>query len=165
MIRSLPRAAGCYVTTTQFLRELREAMRQRANIREYHWWAWARGGDCGSTSPRSLDELAQLRNIQPHYSPTFVDQIHRRPGALFFWRRVDVTARHRMVVRTEPLRIPNRHDTGSTSPRSVSEIALIWDTISHYSPVLIAPLAINFIAPARPEKKSASSGSPTRIRP
>jgi hypothetical protein len=32
MIQSLPRAAGCYVTTTQFLRELREAMRQRANI-------------------------------------------------------------------------------------------------------------------------------------
>ena len=54
MIQSLPRAAGCYVTTTQFLRELREAMRQRANIREYHWWAWARGGDCGSTSSRSL---------------------------------------------------------------------------------------------------------------
>src|SRR6516164_2286961 len=52
---------------------------------------------------------------------------------------------------TEPLRIPNRHDTGSTSPRSVGEVALIWDTISHYSPVLIAPLA-NFIAPARPEK-------------
>jgi hypothetical protein len=59
-----------------------------------------------------------------------------------------------MVVRTESLRIPNRHDTGSTSPRSVGEVALIWDTISHYSPVLIAPLAINFIAPARPEKKS-----------
>jgi hypothetical protein len=32
----------------------------------------------------------------------------------------------------------------------VGEVALIWDTISHYSPVLIAPLAINFIAPARP---------------
>jgi hypothetical protein len=30
MIQSLPRAAGCY------LRELREAMRQRASIREYH---------------------------------------------------------------------------------------------------------------------------------
>jgi hypothetical protein len=28
--RNLPRAAGCY------LRELREAMRQRASIREYH---------------------------------------------------------------------------------------------------------------------------------
>src|SRR5262249_30104610 len=52
-------------------------------------------------------------------------------------------------------RIPNRHDTGSTSPRSVGEDALIWDTISHYSPVLIAPLA-NFIAPARPEKNKRS---------
>jgi hypothetical protein len=52
-------------------------MRQRASIREYHWWAWARGRDCGSTSPRSLDELAQLRHTA-HYSPamncTFVDQ-------------------------------------------------------------------------------------------
>src|SRR6516225_7136315 len=62
---------------------------------------------------------------------------------------LDVAARHRMVVRTESLRIPNWHDTGSTNPRSGSEVGLIWDTISHYSPVLIAPLAINFIAPAR----------------
>jgi hypothetical protein len=30
-------------------------------------------------------------------------------------------------------------DTGSTSPRSVGEVALIRDTTSHYSPVLIAP--------------------------
>src|SRR5438445_10961165 len=59
------------------------------------------------------------------------------------WVVLDVAARHRMVVRTESLRIPNRHDTGSASPRSVGEVALIWDTISHYSPVLIAPLAIN----------------------
>jgi len=29
----------------------------------------------------------------------------------------------------------------SQKPRSVGEVALIWDTISHYSPVLIAPLA------------------------
>src|SRR5215467_8800113 len=47
-----------------------------------------------------------------------------------------------MVVRTESLRIPNWHDTGSTSPRSVGEVALIGDTISHYSRVSIAPLAI-----------------------
>jgi hypothetical protein len=33
MIQSLPRAAGCYATTTQFLLELREAMR-RASISE-----------------------------------------------------------------------------------------------------------------------------------
>jgi hypothetical protein len=73
------------------------------------------------------------------------------------WVVLDVAARHRMVVRTESLRIQNRHDAGSTSPRSVGEVALIWDTISHYSPVLIAPLAINFIASARPEKKSERS--------
>src|SRR5437899_6233016 len=50
--------------------------------------AWARGGDCGSTSPRSQDELTQLRDA---YSPlfacddcTFVDQfIARRLGSFF----------------------------------------------------------------------------------
>src|SRR6516164_11013995 len=56
--------------------------------------------------------------------------------------RTGRSARHRMVVRTESLRIPNWHDTGSTSPRSVGEVALIWDTISHYSRALIASLAI-----------------------
>jgi hypothetical protein len=35
---------------------------------------------------------------------------------------------------------PNRHDTGSTAARSVDEVALIRNTISHYAPVLIAPL-------------------------
>ena len=39
------------------------------------------------------------------------------------WVVLDVAARHRMVVRTESLRIPNRHDTGSTSPRSLDELA------------------------------------------
>src|SRR5947208_16867917 len=33
MIQSFTRAAGCYATTTQVFRELREAMRQRASIR------------------------------------------------------------------------------------------------------------------------------------
>src|SRR5438128_9713569 len=37
---------------------------------------------------------------------------------------------------------PNRHDTGSTTARSVDEVALIGDTISHYAPVLIAALSI-----------------------
>src|SRR5439155_5588166 len=37
---------------------------------------------------------------------------------------------------------PNRHDTRSTTARSVDEVALIRDTISHYAPVLIAPLSI-----------------------
>jgi hypothetical protein len=35
----------------------------------------------------------------------------------------------------------NRHDTGSTTALSVDEVALIRDTISHYAPVLIAPLS------------------------
>ena len=45
------------------------------------------------------------------------------------------------MVRTESLRT-NRHDTGSTTARSVDELALIRDTIRHYAPVLIAPLSI-----------------------
>src|SRR5438552_13684247 len=40
---------------------------------------------------------------------------------------------------------PNRHDTGSTTSRSVDEVALIRDTISHYAPVLIAPLSFKFV--------------------
>src|SRR2546430_14293796 len=43
------------------------------------------------------------------------------------------------VVRTESLRT-NRHDTGSTTARSVDELALIRDTVSHYAPVLIAQI-------------------------
>ena len=37
---------------------------------------------------------------------------------------------------------PNRHDTGSTTARSVDEIALIRDTMNHYGPVFIASLSI-----------------------
>src|ERR1700730_13242294 len=48
---------------------------------------------------------------------------------------------------------PNRHDTGSTSPRSVGEVALIRHTISHYSPVLIASCQINFLARASRKKE------------
>src|SRR5262249_45325642 len=33
---------------------------------------WASGGDCESTSPRSLDELAQLRTHTAHYSPVMI---------------------------------------------------------------------------------------------
>src|SRR5215471_12827776 len=62
-----------------------------------------------------------------------------------------------MVVRTESLRIPNWHDTGSTSPRSVGEVALIWDTISHYWRVLIAPLAI-ISSRRRIQKKTPKQG-------
>ena len=59
-------------------------------------WAWARGGDCGSTSPRSLDELAQLRTHTAHYSPVMIAPLsinssHAdcRPERLFFfWRGV-----------------------------------------------------------------------------
>jgi Amino acid synthesis len=40
--------------------------------------AWARGGDCGSTSPRSLDELAQLQTHTAHYSPVMIAPQMRR---------------------------------------------------------------------------------------
>jgi hypothetical protein len=46
----------------------------------------------------------------------------------------------------------DRHDTGSTTARSVDEVALIRDTISHYAPVLIAPLS-NPIRRAGVQKK------------
>ena len=59
------------------------------------------------------------------------------------WVVLDVAARHRMVVRTESLRIPNRHDTGSTSPRSVGEVALGRSRTN----------LGQFIAPAHPRKK------------
>src|SRR5258707_15853258 len=46
------------------------------------------------------------------------------------------------MVRTRSLRTQSaRHDTPSTTARSVDEVALIRDTISHYAPVLIAPLS------------------------
>ena len=50
--------------------------------------------------------------------------------------------------------ITHGHDTGSTTARSVDEIALIRDTISHCAPVLIAPLSIP-IRHAGVQKKSA----------
>src|SRR6266513_6453541 len=50
---------------------------------------------------------------------------------------------------------PNRRDTGSTSPRSVGEVALIRHTISHYSPVLIAPLSNQLPRAGVQKKKSA----------
>jgi hypothetical protein len=49
---------------------------------------------------------------------------------------------------------PNRHDTGSTTARSVDEVALIRDTVSHYTPVSIA-LLCKSVAPACREFFSA----------
>jgi hypothetical protein len=63
-------------------------------------------------------------------SPSMMIPLPHGPGATpgRNWVVLDVAARHRMVVRTESLRIQNRHDAGSTSPRSVGEVALIWDS-------------------------------------
>ena len=47
-------------------------------------------------------------------------------------------------------------DAGSTTARSVDEIALIRDTINHYGPVFIASLSIHFVAPA--SRKNSAVG-------
>jgi hypothetical protein len=46
------------------------------------------------------------------------------------------------VVRTGSITHPIGTTQGSTTARSVDEVALIRDTISHYAPMLIAPLSI-----------------------
>src|SRR4030081_1464094 len=56
------------------------------------------------------------------------------PHGLAHWVQWRSSQPH--VVRTGSL--PNRHDTGSTMARSVDEVALIRDTVSHGAPVLIA---------------------------
>src|SRR5258708_38102930 len=66
MIQSLPRAAGCYATTIQFHGS---CARPAASIID---GPGQRGGDCGSTSPRSLDELAQFLTHTAHYSPVMI---------------------------------------------------------------------------------------------
>src|SRR5438093_12757034 len=47
-----------------------------------------RGGDCGSTSPRSLDELAQFLTHTAHYSPVMIAPLSIKSShadcALFF---------------------------------------------------------------------------------
>src|SRR5438034_8783925 len=62
MIQSLPRTAGCYRHYDPVSPGAAPCGSER----------WARGGDCGSTSPRSLDELAQLRTHTAHYSPVMI---------------------------------------------------------------------------------------------
>jgi hypothetical protein len=66
------------------------------------------------------------------------------------------------VVRTVHY-APNRHDTGSTTARSVDEVALIQDPLSHYAPVLIAPLSKS-VAPAVSGFFSGASGEETAHR-
>ena len=55
----------------------------------------------------------------------------------------------------------NRHDTGSTTARSVDEVALIQDTLSRYTPVLIAPF-VKSVAPACREFFSRQVAAPFR---
>ncbi len=59
-----------------------------------------------------------------------------------------------MVVRTESLRIPNRHDTGSTSPRSVGEVALIRElhtvrcklSLTVAQQIVVVNLSVSFVS-------------------
>ena len=50
MIQSLPRAASCY-HSIQFLREPREAMRRRVDIKDASLMGLGKPSDWGSTSP------------------------------------------------------------------------------------------------------------------
>jgi len=52
-----------------------------------------------------------------------------------------IECRHIKPHDSERTDMSSAHDTGSTTARSVDEVALIRDTISHYAPVLIAPLS------------------------
>src|SRR5437762_9370766 len=50
-----------------------------------------RGGDCGSTSPRSLDELAQFLTHTAHYSPVMIAPLSIKSShadCAFFSRRI-----------------------------------------------------------------------------
>jgi hypothetical protein len=61
-------------------------------------------------------------------------------------RRNWVTARaasRRVLARTGASRTRSGNDVRTTSPRLRGELRLTLDTLSHYSPVFIAPLAIN----------------------
>ena len=65
-------------------------------------------------------------------------------------------------VRTGSLRTQNRHETGSTTARSVDEIALIRDTINHYGPVFIASLSIQIRRAGVQKKFGGRAGRPYR---
>jgi hypothetical protein len=56
----------------------------------------------------------------------------------------------------------NRHDVGSTTARSVDEVALIRGTIRHYPPVLIASLWIR-IRRAGVQKILGPAATPTYL--
>jgi hypothetical protein len=71
------------------------------------------------------------------------------PNGFARWRipgRNWVTARaasRRVLARTGASRTQSGNDVRTTSPRLRGELRLTLDTLSHYSPVFIAPLAIN----------------------
>jgi hypothetical protein len=89
MIQSLPRAAGCYATTTQFLRELREGQVGK----------WA-SGQVGAIAGRSAHDhwmnSPSTRTHTTHYSPVMIaplltnaSQCRLQAWALFFVGRDD----------------------------------------------------------------------------
>jgi hypothetical protein len=55
----------------------------------------------------------------------------------------------RVLARTGASRTQSGNDVRTTSPRLRGELRLTLDTLSHYSPVFTAPLAINSLRPAR----------------
>src|ERR1700730_2894834 len=70
--------------------------------------------------------------------------------------RSGVAGGHCMVVRTESLRAPIGTTQGRPAHDQWAKLRLIRDTISHYSPVLIAPLS-NPISSRRLQKNKSAS--------
>ena len=79
----------------------------------------------------------------------------------------------RVLARTGASRTQSGNDVRTTSPRLRGELRLTLDTLSHYSPVFIAPLAINSLrrrvqfflnAAARATELLASSALPAAVQ-
>jgi hypothetical protein len=72
--------------------------------------------------------------------------------------RSGVAGGHCILVRTESLRAPIGTTQGRPAHDQWAKLRLIRDTISHYSPVLIAPLSNPISSRRRPEKKERIAG-------
>jgi hypothetical protein len=72
--------------------------------------------------------------------------------------RSGVAGGHCILVRTESLRAPIGTTQGRPAHDQWAKLRLIRDTISHYSPVLIAPLSNPISSRQRREKKERIAG-------
>ena len=67
MIQSLPRAASCY-HSIQFLREPREAMRRRVDIKDASLMGLGKPGRLRVDQPTIIGELGPAPDAYTHYS-------------------------------------------------------------------------------------------------